>query len=187
MGISIGIGGVSRAGKTTLSEMIRGLYPHKKTLIIGMDEYVKKSRTIPKIKDRIDWESPGSVDFEKIKKTIERSLQTYDLVITEGILIFYDEAVNNLFDKRIFIDIPKSLFYQRRHSETRWGKEPKWYIDYVWKSYMKYGRLKETSTHTLYLHGNEPFSPLLLDEHLFKVDLNESISTISPFHRKVTG
>ena len=169
MGLSIGIGGVSRAGKTTLSNYILKLYPNKRSLIIPMDEYVHDKEKIPRIKDRIDWETPASVDYERIKKKIEESLNDYDLVITEGILIFYSEEVNKLFDKRIFLDIPKSLFYIRRHSDTRWGKEPKWYIDYVWESYIKYGQLKESFSDTLYISGHGDFSALMIDEYLFKV------------------
>jgi nicotinamide/nicotinate riboside kinase len=170
MGISVGIGGVSRAGKTTLSHYLRDLYSHKKTLIISMDQYVKDPDSIPRVKDKIDWEHPVSVDFEKIQKKIEESVQAYDLVITEGILIFYNEQVNELFDKRIFIDIPKSLFYIRRKNDTRWGDEPSWYIDYVWESYLEYGKLNDSSTHTLYLNGEEKYTPMLLDEHLFKIE-----------------
>ncbi len=169
MGLSIGIGGVSRAGKTTLSNYILGLYPKKRSLIISMDDFVLEANKIPKIKDRVDWETPASVDYEQIKKRIEEAVDEYDFVITEGILIFYSEKVNQLFDKRIFIDIPKSLFYIRRHSETRWGEEPKWYIDYVWESYLNYGQLKENFNDTLYIRGDEDFSVLMIDEHLFKV------------------
>ena len=169
MGLLIGIGGVSRAGKTTLSNYIIGLYPKKKSLIISMDDYVLDPDQIPRIKDRIDWETPASVDYKAIKKKIKTSLDSYDFVITEGILIFYSEEINKLFDKRVFIDIPKSLFYIRRHSETRWGEEPKWYIDYVWDSYLKFGKLKESFNDTLYIKGNEELSAIMIDEYLFRV------------------
>ena len=169
MGLLIGIGGVSRAGKTTLSNYITSLYPKKKSLIISMDDYVIDPDKIPRIKDRIDWETPASVDYDRIKNKIEESVDVYDLIITEGILIFYSEAVNKVFDKRIFLDIPKSLFYIRRHSDTRWGEAPKWYIDYVWESYLKYGRLDESFSDTLYISGKEDLSALMIDEYLFKV------------------
>jgi nicotinamide/nicotinate riboside kinase len=169
MGLSIGIGGVSRAGKTTLSNYILSLYPNRKSLIIPMDDYVHDKEKIPRIKDRIDWETPASVDYDRIKQKIEDSVEEYDLVITEGILIFYNEAVNKLFDKRIFMDIPKSLFYVRRHSDKRWGEEPKWYLDYVWESYLKYGQLKESFSDTIYISGHEDLSALIVDEYLFKV------------------
>jgi len=169
MSLSIGIGGVSRAGKTTLSNYIKQLYPKKRSTIISMDDFVLEEEGIPRIKDRIDWETPASVNYTDIKNRIEESLVDYDLVVTEGILIFYAQEVNNLFHKRIFIDIPKSLFYIRRNSELRWGEEPKWYKDYVWDSYLKYGRLQESLTDTLYIRGNEAFSALMIDEYLFKV------------------
>lgn len=170
MGLSIGIGGVSRAGKTTLSNYISSLYPNKKSLVISMDDYALDHHKIPRIKDRIDWETPASIDYDRIKAKIKESVSTYDIVVTEGILIFYSEDLNQLFNKRIFMDIPKSLFYIRRHSDQRWGEEPKWYIDYVWESYLKYGQLKESFDDTLYINGHEDFSALMIDEYLFKVN-----------------
>ncbi|MEN8248589.1 MAG: hypothetical protein ABFS32_06630 [Bacteroidota bacterium] len=168
MGLSIGIGGVSRAGKTTLSNYIRDLYSDKKTIAIPMDEYVLDKNKIPRIKDRIDWETPASIDYELLKKDIEKAVREYDIVITEGILIFYNEEVNRLFNKRIFMDIPKSLFYKRRHSDKRWGKEPKWYIDYVWESYLKYGQLNEAFDDTLFIKGLGDFSDKKIEEYLSK-------------------
>ncbi len=170
-GLSIGIGGVSRAGKTSLSNYIRSLYPKKSTFLIEMDNYVKNEEDIPKVRNHTDWEHPISVDFNRLKLALKDALAHYDLVITEGILIFYSEELNQLFDKRIFINVPKSVFYKRRLEEKRWGTEPDWYLDYVWESYLKYGKLKDTDTSTLYLHGTEGWSPMLLDEHLFKVEL----------------
>ena len=61
------------------------------------------------------------------------------------------------------------VFYKRKREDTRWGKEPDWYIDYIWDSYLKYGRLRDSDSKTLYVHGTEDWSPMLIDEHLFKV------------------
>lgn len=168
-GLSIGIGGVSRAGKTSLSNYIKKLYPSKSIFIIQMDEYVKDEADIPVVKDHIDWEHPISVDYDKISKVLKEAIQTHDIVITEGILIFYSKELNELFDKRIFIDIPKTVFYKRKKEDKRWGEEPDWYIDYIWDSYLKYGKLKDSDTNTLYVQGTEDYSPMLLDEHLFKI------------------
>jgi len=168
-GLSIGIGGVSRAGKTSLSNYIKSLYPSKSSYIITMDDYVKDEADIPKIMDHTDWEHPISINYERIQKTLKEAIDTYDIVITEGILIFYSKELNGLFDKRIFIDIPKTVFYKRKREDTRWGTEPDWYIDYIWDSYLKYGKLKDSDTNTLYVHGTEDWSPMLIDEHLFKV------------------
>lgn len=175
-GLSIGIGGVSRAGKTTLSNYIQSLYPSKSTILIEMDDFVKNESDIPKVRNHIDWEHPVSIDFERLKTALNKALATYDIVITEGILIFYSKEINKLFDKRIFINVPKSIFKKRRLDDKRWGTEPEWYFDYVWESYLKYGRLKDTDTNTLYVHGVEDWSAMLIDEHLYKVDIAPSLN-----------
>lgn len=172
MGVSVGIGGVSRAGKTTLSNFLRNKYSELKTLVVSMDEYAFESSQLPRINNQPDWETPVSVDFDRLYKTVASSLNDYDLVITEGILIFYDERVDSLFDRRIFIDIPVDLFYQRRHEDRRWGNEPEWYIDYVWESYKKYGQLDEKATQTLYINGDEPFEDIDFDRYLFGKQMN---------------
>jgi len=174
-GLSIGIGGVSRAGKTTLSNYIKSLYPKKSIFLIEMDKFVKNEADIPKVRNHTDWEHPISVDFKRLKEALEKALNTYDIVITEGILIFYSEELNPLFDKRIFINVPKTVFYKRRKEEKRWGAEPDWYLDYVWESYLKYGKLKDADSNTLYIHGTEDWSPMLIDEHLFKMVLTSGI------------
>jgi len=170
-GLSIGIGGVSRAGKTSLSNYIKSLYPNKSIFLIEMDEFVRNEADIPKVRDHIDWENPISVDFNKLKVALTSALDAYDIVITEGILIFYSAEVNKLFDKRIFINVPKSVFCKRKREDKRWGSEPDWYIDYIWESYLKYGKLKDADHKTLYVHGTEDWSPILIDEHLYKVEL----------------
>jgi len=169
-GLSIGIGGASRAGKTSLSKYIGTLYPNKSIYIIQMDDYVKNESDIPKIKNHTDWEHPISVDFDRIKKVLKEALTSHQIVITEGILIFHSKELNELFDKRIFINVPKNVFYKRKKEDKRWGEEPDWYIDYIWKSYLKYGKLKDSDNNTLYVHGTEDWSPMLIDEHLFILD-----------------
>lgn len=170
-GLSIGIGGVSRAGKTTLSNYIKTLYPNKSFFLIEMDQFVKNEDDIPKVRNHIDWEHPISVDFERLKSALIDALESYDIVITEGILIFHSQELNALFDKRIFINVPKSVFYKRKKDDNRWGSEPEWYVDYIWQSYLKYGKLKDADYNTLYVHGTEDWSPMLIDEHLYKVEL----------------
>jgi len=68
----IGIGGVSRAGKSTLSELLQKRFEQigKSTAIIEQDKYINKVEDIPKIRDKTDWESPLSINFAKFKKAI---------------------------------------------------------------------------------------------------------------------
>lgn len=167
MSLSIGIGGVSRAGKTTLSYKIKDWYPSKSCTTIHMDEYVFGEGKLPKVKDSIDWEHPDSVDFDKMRDAIINARQSHDLVIVEGILIFHDNLLTSLFDKEIMIHIPRWLFRDRRNLEIRWGEEPDWYKEHTWESYLRYGQ--HSSSNTLKISGNEKVSPLMIDQHLYQL------------------
>ena len=140
----IAIGGVSRAGKSTLAKLLKTELEKlgSQTAIIEQDKYVYPEKDIPKIKDKTDWESPKSIDFKKFKKAIHAAIKKYDHVIIEGLLVFHDQSINEIYDKNIFIEIPKSLYVERKKIDLRWGSkpEPKWYIEHIWKSYKIYGK-----------------------------------------------
>jgi uridine kinase len=140
MGIVIGIGGVSRSGKSSLSKQIREWYSQNTVEILSMDEYVFPESHIPKVRDETDWEVPDSVDYEKLASAISHSREKTDLLIVEGILIFNDLKVSALFDKKIFIDIDYETFITRKKADTRWN-EPGWYIEHIWTSYLVYGKM----------------------------------------------
>lgn len=150
----IGIGGVSTAGKTTTANKIRKLFPGLRVSILCQDDFVKLVDEIPRIQDRVDWESPDSIDHKRFKQAILAEKQHSDLVIAEGLMIFYHHEVNVLFDKRIFVSIDYQLFKQRKLLDNRWGHEPAWYIEHIWKSYERYGRI-ETFDDVLVLDGND--------------------------------
>ena len=156
MSTVIGIGGVSRSGKSDLTEKMKSYFSDKKVLVIEQDKYVLDEQTIPKIKDRTDWEHPESIDFERIVETIQKQRNAYDLVIVEGLLAFHNESLNNLYDLRVCMEISNETFLQRRKEESRWGVEPAWYWGHVWDSYLKFG---QPSNHpTMTVSGAAPVS-----------------------------
>ncbi len=139
----IGIGGCSRSGKSTLARRIKERFSDLRVLILDMDDFVLPEDQIPKIKDRADWELPTSVDFKKLIQAVKTN-QDHDIIIVEGILIFANTALLELFDTTISIEISKETFLVRRKRETRWGEEPDWFIEHVWESHLKYGTYKKT-------------------------------------------
>ena len=138
----IGIGGVSRGGKTTRALALKATYEQqgKTVAVLHQDDFTQPKRRIPRIRYKIDWEHPGSMDFRRFENAILEAREQYDIVIAEGILVFYDPAVNALFDERILMEIDRNTFLERRAKETRWGREPRWYIEYVWESYLRWGK-----------------------------------------------
>lgn len=158
----IGIGGCSRSGKSSLARQINDALDNNRVLLLDMDDFVLPASEIPKINDRTDWERPESVDFRQLVQTIKDN-EDYDVIVVEGILIFANQELVELMDTKIWMQISRKAFLERRKKETRWGEEPDWFLDHVWDSYIKYGQYPEAD-HTI--SGEEKISQELTDEIL---------------------
>ncbi len=155
--MKIGIGGISRAGKTQLANFIKDLFPDRKVVILCQDDFIFEQDKLPVIKDEIDWESPDSIDFGKFREAINTAGKGYDIVIAEGLLIFYNSGICKEFEKKIFVHIDESVFRKRKLKDTRWGSFPDWYVDHIWDSYRKYGMVARGREDFLYLDGTRDF------------------------------
>lgn len=149
----IAIGGPSTAGKSTLAAKIGEVYDHKKVKILCQDSYVKPEAEIPLIRDHIDWEIPASIDFKRFYKAIVYAAEQYDIVIAEGLMIYYHRQTVDLFNKRLFVDIDKETFLKRKSRDLRWGKEPGWYMEHIWESYLQYGRVPSMLSDIFFVDG----------------------------------
>lgn len=152
----IGIGGVSRAGKTTLAKWLRNQFPLKKIHILCQDDFVYSTDRLPKINDRIDWEHPDSIDHEAFRKSILVESKWNDIVIAEGLLVFSDLLTNKLYNKMFLVEIDYQTFLDRKNKDHRWGHEPDWYVQHIWASYLKYGQSPEPER-TLKIDGTKNF------------------------------
>ena len=84
--MTIGIGGISRSGKSTLAALIFQLFTvdegnpdffgkgGQTANILAQDDYVFPNEQIPIIRNgneiEIDWEIPESIDFQRYKKAV---------------------------------------------------------------------------------------------------------------------
>ena len=136
--MKIGIGGVSRAGKTTLAKKIINRFPDKKRVILHQDDYINAGYDIPQIKERINWEVPESIDFLRLKYDFKWLSEHVEIVILEGIFAFFDDELNRLYDVKLFVDIGYKDFINRKLLDKRWGYEPLWYIHHIWDSYQEH-------------------------------------------------
>lgn len=131
----IGIGGISNAGKSKLAEKIKKHYSDKSVLVLCQDNFARPTLTIPKIKEHTNWEVPASIDFDRFYNKIIDEATKFDIVIDEGLFVFYEERLNRLYDKMLYLSIEKDTFTERKKQDLRWGKEPDWYIDHIWNSH----------------------------------------------------
>lgn len=157
---TIGIGGVSNSGKSKLAGLLKSNLSNKEVAIICQDDYIHPQYEIPQINDHIDWESSESINFVAFKNAILEAVEINDVVIADGFLAFYDPRINELYDRKIFLEISKEEFCKRKRKDTRWGEEPEWYIEHIWKTYQEIGQVKFQKKEYLIVDGSSKFDPL---------------------------
>jgi len=144
MGILIGIGGISRAGKSRLSEYLQKQL--QDAHVIHQDDYVKSEREIPRIKDRLDWEHPDSIHWPGLEESIAESLIKHQYTILEGLFAFYHKEIEDQMSLKIMLSLDKEQFLDLKKVDKRWGDEPNWFIDHIWHSHSLYGTVRDKST-----------------------------------------
>ena len=149
----IGIGGVSRSGKSSLAQWLSREF--KDSISLSLDDFAYPRHKLPKVNGLYDWEVPPAYNFDRLLQTTKKMHQLHAVVIVEGILVFHDHRLNDLFDRRILLQIDRNEFLERRTKETRWGNEPRWYLDYTWESYQRHG--SQCKGDHVVLSGLKPF------------------------------
>jgi len=125
----IGIAGGTGSGKTTVVRKITERLPKDSVVIIPQDSYYKDNSHIPlEERQKINFDHPDALEFDllikhvneiKLKRTIQQPIYSYltctrseetitvapkPVIIVEGILIFTNKLLRNLFDLRVFVD-----------------------------------------------------------------------------------
>lgn len=129
------ISGYSQSGKSLLASWLVEVLPS--VVHLEQDKYVLPQSQIPTIRDRTDWETPESIDWDSWKKSIKKELKRCKYVIAEGLFVRHDEASVQQASLILQLTVTQKLFFQRRKQDPRWGQEPEWYLEYVWESHQK--------------------------------------------------
>ncbi|KAJ1357834.1 hypothetical protein KIN20_016082 [Parelaphostrongylus tenuis] len=117
----------------------------KQVITIPMESFYKELNGEERIKAEIgeyDFDHPSAFDFDKLAETISQledgksvtlpkydflrstrkgslHLEPADVIIVEGILIFYDARLRNKFAMKLFVDADADIRLARRESVTR--------------------------------------------------------------------
>lgn len=135
----IGIAGGTGSGKTTVASVILNQVGRSRIAYIPHDAYYKDLRHLPAIRrQEINFDHPDSLESELMMKHIQDlqawkpvKLPIYDftthtrtdqfievkpsrVILVEGILIFTEAALRNLFDVKIFVDTDPDIRFIRR-------------------------------------------------------------------------
>jgi uridine kinase len=135
----IGVAGPSGSGKSTLVRAIEERYPS--IARVRFDNYFKEPEECPQVNGETFWDTPESLyldtlhtnlldlhngksthaplDYDRIALTRSWGMiEPAPVMITEGFLLFTDERIRDLFDVRIYMDLPEELQLVRRMERT---------------------------------------------------------------------
>jgi len=146
----IGIAGGTGSGKTTVVNQILNEIPDDEVCVISQDSYYKKTDELTyEQRTKINFDHPKAIDFEllvshlkKLKKgeVIEQPVYSFvshnrtqdtlvthprKVVIVEGILIFNNVELRDLFDIKIFVhaDTDERLIRRLRRDIKERGRD----------------------------------------------------------------
>ena len=135
----IGIVGGSGAGKTFLAKKIQSLLLPIESELIPQDDYYRdKTHMTMAERKRCNYDEPASIDFELLRQNLNelklgnsirhplydfkthnqsgqtRKIEPVPVIIVDGILLFTNKELADLFDLRVFIDISADIRLARR-------------------------------------------------------------------------
>jgi uridine kinase len=137
--IIIGVAGGTGSGKTTVSwEILRRVGAERIAFIQHDSYYRDRSHLSPEERDRVNYDHPDSLetdllvghlrqlqagrlvkipvyDFTRHVRTAEtRRVEPKRVILVEGILIFAEPALRELFDVKIYVDTDADMRFIRR-------------------------------------------------------------------------
>ncbi|WP_297804894.1 uridine kinase [uncultured Polaribacter sp.] len=146
----LGIAGGTGSGKTTVVNQIIKQLPTDEVCVISQDSYYNQTDNLSyEERTKINFDHPRAIDFDllvkhlkelKLGKTIEQPVYSFvthnrttdtilthprKVVIVEGILIFNNESLRDLFDIKIFVhaDTDERLVRRVRRDITERGRD----------------------------------------------------------------
>jgi len=158
--ILIGICGGTGSGKSTVARKIEKYFEKTGVVNMSVDSYYKNHADLNfEKRSKINFDHPDSIDFEllynnlnSIKKNIKITQPIYsykvhkrlkkkklitpkEIIIIEGLHVFYNDKINKLLDLKIFLDVDNKTRLERRI--IRDVKERGRSIDEIKKRYKK--------------------------------------------------
>jgi len=146
----IGIAGGTGSGKTTVVNQILNELPADEVTVISQDSYYSENSNLSyKERTKINFDHPKAIDFDllvshlkalKKGKIVEQPIYSFvthnrtsdtlvthprKVIIVEGILIFNNKELRDLFDIKIFVhaDADERLIRRTRRDITERGRD----------------------------------------------------------------
>lgn len=137
--IVIGIAGGTGSGKTTVANVILERVGAERIALLAHDAYYRDLRDLPRAqRDIINFDHPDSLETELLvrqltalrrgeavevpiydftthaRTNLTRRVEQQPVILVEGILVFAERALRELFDVKIFVDTDPDVRFIRR-------------------------------------------------------------------------
>ncbi|KAK2837794.1 hypothetical protein Q5P01_015006 [Channa striata] len=177
----VGVGGMTNGGKSTLSKGLQQKISN--SCIIAQDSYFKDESAIPVDNNGFkQYDMLDALEMDMMMRDVgswqrdpnwflrQRGLNTTQnngtgvfVLIVEGFLIFNYRPLNEVFDKRYFMEIPYHVCKTRRSSRVYSPPDPPGYFDgHVWPMYLKNRQeMERTVSGIVFLDGLKSKEELL--------------------------
>ena len=135
----VGIAGGTGSGKTTLSDLILDRVGRQRMAYLPHDAYYREQKDLPlEERAKVNYDHPDSLETKLLIKHIHQlkagqpvAMPVYDftnhnrkaetvrveprpVILVEGILIFVEKELRNLFDMKIYVDTDADIRFIRR-------------------------------------------------------------------------
>ncbi len=199
----IGIAGGTGSGKTTVVNQILNEIPGDEICVISQDSYYKKTDDLTyEQRTKINFDHPKAIDFEllvkhlkdlKENKIIEQPVYSFvthnrlkdtlrthprKVVIVEGILIFNNIELRDMFDIKIFVhaDADERLIRRLRRDIKERGRD----LDEVLTRYQD--TLKPM--HQQFIEPTKNFADIIIPNDRYNTVAIDIVRTV--IHQKIT-
>ena len=193
----IGISGGTGCGKTTVVNQIINELPENEVTVLSQDHYYKDTSDLSyEQRTKINFDHPNSIDFDlllkqlkelKSGKTIQQPIYSFiehnrtadtistiprKVVIVEGILVFTNPALRDLFDIKIYVqtDSDERLIRRLKRDITERGRD----LDEVLNRYQD--TLKPM--HLQFIEPTKEFADIIVPNNRYNTVAVDIVKTI---------
>lgn len=195
--LTIGIGGGTGCGKTTVVDQLISQLPESEVGVISQDSYYKDlSHLSYAERCNINFDHPSAIDFDLLKEHLQelkagravqqpiysfvehnrtqKTLQTIPrkVMIVEGILILTQPEIRELFDIKIFVhaDSDERLIRRLKRDITERGRDLKEVLD-RYQSTLK-------PMHTQFIEPTKEFADIIIPNNKYNTVAIDIVRTI---------